>query len=106
MTKDHDQAYELGEGVSQFDVDAFGISLAGRAIRFYLNDGGRARRFMILSRSQSAISGMANLNSRAIQEHTLNWAHIVNLILSEHADASISVEWPISATCTATLYLT
>ena len=25
----YDQAYELGEGVSQYDVDAFGISLAG-----------------------------------------------------------------------------
>ena len=93
MTKDHDQAYELGEGISQFDIDAFGISLAARAIRSYLSDGGQARQFIILSRSQSAISRMANHNSRAIQEHTLNWAHVVSLILNTHADVSISVEW-------------
>lgn len=28
----YDQAFELGEGVSQYDVDVFGISLAGRTI--------------------------------------------------------------------------
>ena len=89
----HDQAYELGEGVSQYDVDAFGISLAGRAILSYLNAGGRARRFIILSRSQAAISGIANPNSRAIQEHALNFAHMYNQILSTFDDAFISVEW-------------
>ena len=61
----YDQAYELGEGVTQYDVDAFRISLAGRAILAYLRDGGPARRFTILLRSQSAISGIANLNSRS-----------------------------------------
>jgi hypothetical protein len=89
----YDQAYELGESVSQYDVDAFGISLAGRAILAYLRDDGHARRFTILSRSQSAISGIANLNSRSIQEHALNFAHVYNLILSSFADVSISVEW-------------
>ena len=49
--EEYDQAYELDEGVTQYDVDAFGISLAGRAILAYLRDGGRARRFTILSRS-------------------------------------------------------
>ena len=90
---DHDQAFELGEGVSQFDVDAFGISLAARAIHSYLNDDGPARHFIVLSRSQSAIIGISNPNSRAIQEHALNFAHVVRLILSSHADVSISIEW-------------
>ncbi|KAF8257392.1 hypothetical protein EI94DRAFT_1791826 [Lactarius quietus] len=89
----HDQAFELGEGVSQYDVDAFGISLAGRAILSYLNAGGIARQFIILSRSQSAIQGISNLNSRAIQEHALNFAHVTRTIFTSFADASISVEW-------------
>ena len=93
-TNNHDQAYELGEGVSQYDVDAFGISLAGRAILSYLRAReGSARHFIILSRSQSAISGIANPNSRAIQEHALNFAHTYNQILATFPDASISVEW-------------
>lgn len=91
--KDHDQAYELGEGVSQYDVDAFGISLAGRAILSYLKDGGQAHRFIILLRSQAAIGGMTNYNSRAIQEHTLNFTHVIRLILSTYANVSISVKW-------------
>ena len=91
--EEYDQAYELGEGVTQYDVDAFGISLAGRAILAYLRDGGPARRFTILSRSQSAISGIANLNSRSIQEHALNFAHTYNQVLSTFEDASISIEW-------------
>ena len=69
------------------------ISLAGRAILAYLKGGGQARRFIILSRSQSAISGIANLNSRAIQEHALNFAHVYNTTLNSFADATISVEW-------------
>ena len=89
----YDQAYELGEGVTQYDVDAFGISLAGRAILAYLKGGGQARRFIILSRSQSAISGIANLNSRSIQEHALNFAHVYNQVLSTFEDAFISIEW-------------
>ena len=91
--EEYDQAYELGEGVTQYDVDAFGISLAGRTILAYLRDRGPARRFTILSRSQSAISGIANLNSRSIQEHTLNFAHTYNQVLSTFKDASISIEW-------------
>jgi hypothetical protein len=35
-----DQVLELGEGISQYDVDAFGISLAGRCILSYLRAGG------------------------------------------------------------------
>ena len=37
--------------------------------------------FTILSRSQSAISSIANLNSRSIQEHALNFAHTYNQVL-------------------------
>ena len=55
--------------------------------------GGQARRFIILSRSQSAISGIANLNSRSIQEHALNFAHVYNQALSTFEDAFISIEW-------------
>lgn len=36
---------------------------------------------------------MANYNSRAIQEHTLNFAHVIRIILSEHTDTLILVEW-------------
>ncbi|KAF8259982.1 hypothetical protein EI94DRAFT_1812359 [Lactarius quietus] len=91
--QEHDQAFELGEGVSQYDVDAFGISLAGRAILSYLKDGGEARQFTILSRSQAAIMGISDQNSRAIQEHALNFAHMIRQILTPFTDASISVEW-------------
>lgn len=90
---DADQAFELGEGITQYDVDAFGISLAGRCILCYLRAGGQARRFIILSRSQSAINGISNQNSRAIQEHALNFARVINSSLMSFADASISVEW-------------
>ena len=41
--QDHNQAYELGElgeGVTQYSVDAFELSLAGRAILSYLKAGG------------------------------------------------------------------
>lgn len=85
--------FELGEGISQYDVDAFGISLAGRCILSYLRAGGQARHFIILSRSQSASSGISNHNSRSIQEHALNFAHVVNLSFSSFADASIYVKW-------------
>ncbi|KAN0130471.1 hypothetical protein V8E53_011734 [Lactarius tabidus] len=68
----HNQAYELGKGISQYNVDTFGISLAG---------------------SQSAISSIANLNLQSIQEHALNFVHVYNNILSSYADAHISIEW-------------
>ncbi|KAF8270737.1 hypothetical protein EI94DRAFT_1797833 [Lactarius quietus] len=97
--EDHDQAFELGIGVSQYDADAFGVSLASHAIRSYLNSGGEACHFIILSRSQAAIAGISNANSRAIQEHALNFAHVVNHILSTCADVSISVEWTPADTC-------
>ena len=51
----HDQAFELGEGATEYDIDLFGISLAGRCILSYLRAGGQARQFIVLSRSQSAI---------------------------------------------------
>ncbi|KAN0132201.1 hypothetical protein V8E53_009967 [Lactarius tabidus] len=92
-TSHHDQAYKLREGVSQYNIDTFGISLAGRAILSYLEAEGTACHFTILSRSQSAISSIANLNSPSIQEHALNFAHVYNHILSTHADVSIAVEW-------------
>lgn len=81
---EYDQAYELGERVTQYDVDAFGISLTGRAtgrvILAYHRGGGCARKFIILLRSQSAtrINGIAaNLSSYSIQEHALN-SHCYN----------------------------
>ena len=58
-----------------------------------MKEEGRARHFIVLSRSQSAISGIANPNSRAIQEHALNFAHVYNQILSTFKDVSILVEW-------------
>lgn len=42
----HDQAYELGESIGQYDVDSFGISLAGRAILSYSRAEGQARHFI------------------------------------------------------------
>ncbi|KAF8264275.1 hypothetical protein EI94DRAFT_1871338 [Lactarius quietus] len=48
---------------------------------------------LLAGRSQAAISGISNPNSHAIQEHTLNFAHVVNHILSMFEDISISVEW-------------
>ena len=83
---DADQPFELGEGVTQYDVDAFGISLAGPTLpntTLGLRSGGQARRFIILSRSQSAISGISNQCSRSIQEHALNFVHVINLSLME-----------------------
>ena len=44
---DYDPAYKLGEGVSQYNVDAFGISLVGRAILAYLKGGGRWTRSLL-----------------------------------------------------------
>ena len=83
---DADQPFELGEGVTQYDVDAFGISLAGPTLpntTLGLRSGGQARQFIILSRSQSAISGISNQCSRSIQEHALNFVHVINLSLME-----------------------
>ncbi|KAF8257490.1 hypothetical protein EI94DRAFT_1708952 [Lactarius quietus] len=85
--QEHDQAFELGEGVSQYDVDAFGISLAGQAILSYLKDGGEARQFTILSRSQAAIMGISDQNSRAIQEHALNFAHSSGRLQTTNSEA-------------------
>jgi hypothetical protein len=90
---DADQAFELGEGITQYDVDAFGISLAGRSVLRYLRAGKQARHFVVLSWSQSVISGISNQNSHSIQEHALKFAHVVNLSLMAFADVSISVEW-------------
>ncbi|KAF8264020.1 hypothetical protein EI94DRAFT_1703550 [Lactarius quietus] len=95
----YDQAYKLGEGVSQYDVDAFGISLDSQAILSYLKHDREAHKFIILSRSQSAIQGISNLNLCAIQEHTLNFVHVVNNILSLFAHASISVEYTPADSC-------
>jgi len=49
----HHQAYELGEGVNGYDVNGFGLSLAGRAALLYLRAGG----WPADSCSHSAISG-------------------------------------------------
>ena len=43
MTHHRDQAFELVEGVNEYDVDAFGISLAGRCILSYIRAGGQKR---------------------------------------------------------------
>ena len=80
MTHHRDQAFELVEGVNEYDVDAFGISLAGRCILSYIRVGGqKARPFIVLSCSQSAVIGISNPNSRSIQEHALNFAYIIIL---------------------------
>ncbi|KAF8257959.1 hypothetical protein EI94DRAFT_1708444 [Lactarius quietus] len=66
-TQNHDQAFELGKGVSQYDINTFGISLAGQAISSYLN---------------SMIQGISNLNLRVIQEHALNFVHVTHTIFT------------------------
>ena len=52
----------------------------------------QARQFIIPSRSQSAISGIANLNPRSVQEHALNFAHMYNQVLSTFEEVTIAVE--------------
>ncbi|KAF8260647.1 hypothetical protein EI94DRAFT_1811407 [Lactarius quietus] len=74
-------------------MDAFSISLAGREILSYLNAGGEACQFIILSRSQSMITGISNHNLHAIQEHALNFTHVICLIFTSFADVSVLVEW-------------
>ncbi len=73
----HQQTYELGEGVAQHDVDAFGLSLAARLTRLYLPARGPARSFLVIFRSTSAILGITNPNSRSIREHALNFAYMM-----------------------------
>src|SRR6266702_2092134 len=83
-------------GVSQLDVDAFGLSLARRlAWLLYLQSGSQVRHLTILSRSQPAICGISNPNSRSIQleEHSLNFAFVIDSALAEFPDARVSVEW-------------